>query len=198
MKKIAIFVDWENLRQRVFVEASTVLGKKINYNHIPNVIKLITSFVEPNEEIHRIFFYLAKPFGETVNGVDYSQTSTYQNSVSFIKKLAIQDNIAVRKGYLAIRGYDKNNQPIFVQKQVDMLIGLDIAHISHHKHADRVLILSADTDIIPAMKTARINGLQVVYGYCSDIQGNDIHRKLKEHSDFIRERDFGSIFNKPS
>lgn len=129
-----------------------------------------------------------------MNGIDYSQTKTYQNSAAFLSNLAVQDNIAVRKGYLAIRGYDKNNQPIFVQKQVDMLIGLDIAHVSHYKHADRVLILSADTDIIPAMKTARINGLQVVYGYCSDVQGNNIHRKLKEHSDFVRAKQFASIF----
>lgn len=195
MKKLAIFVDWENVRQRVFIKASETNNKKVNYNKIENVITLVKAFVDPKqEEIYRIFFYVAKPFGETINNIDYSNTKTYQNSMSFLKDLAVQDNVAIRKGYLAVRGFDKNNHPIFVQKQVDMLIGLDISHISHHKHADRVLILSADTDIIPAMKTARIAGLQVVYGYCPDVQKDDIHRKLKEHSDFIRGADFGSIF----
>ena len=60
-----------------------------------------------------------------------------------------------------------------------MLFGLDIAHVSYNRLVDRILILSSDTDIVPAMKTARINGLQVILGCCPDVQ-TDIHRELKE------------------
>ena len=63
--------------------------------------------------------------------------------------------------------------PIFEQKQVDMLLGLDVAHISYCRLADRALILCCnDTDMIPAMKLARVNGLQVIVGLCPDIQSN--------------------------
>lgn len=34
-----------------------------------------------------------------------------------------------------------------------------------------------------AIKTAGINGLQVIFGYCEDVQSqSDIHKALKEHS----------------
>lgn len=91
------------------------------------------------------------------------------------------------------QGLDRNNNPIFTQKQVDMLLGLDVAYISFNKHVDRILILSADTDMIPVMKTAIIHGIQVIFSFCPDIQ-REIDRKLKEHADFIREVTFQDIF----
>lgn len=194
MKKIAVFVDWENLRQRVFIEAHKKNIKKVDYNDPTNLLAFIHFFIKPDsEEIYRIFFYLAKPYGETREGVDYSKTPVYQSSMAFLNRLAICDHLAIRKGYLALRGYDSDHKPIFEQKQVDMLIGLDIAHLSYNKLVDRALILCADTDIIPAMKIARINGIQVVYGYCPDVQ-NNVNRKLKEHADFVRPVDFKKIY----
>lgn len=196
MKKVAIFVDWENIRKCIFEQASITQKNKVNYNDTKNVIKFINSFlINGDEETYRIFCYLADPYSGTYNGVNYSKSKSYQFATAFIEKLSIEDLIAVRKGYLAMRGLDSKGTPIFIQKQVDMLLGLDIAHVSYNKLADRILILSADTDIIPAMKTARINGLQVILGFCPDIQTTtDIHRELKEHSDFIRPINFDSIF----
>ena len=194
LKKVAVFVDWENIRKGIYEEASKIYPHKINYNQFENIKKLINTFIIPDqEEIYRIFFYLANPFGGIINGVNYSQTPIYQRSISFREQLEIQELIAVRKGDLLYRGLDHNNHPIFMQKKVDMLFGLDIAHVSYGKLADRVLILCADSDIIPAMKTARINGLQVIFGCCPDIQ-KDIRRELKAHSDFIRAKDFKVIF----
>ncbi|MFH1241429.1 MAG: NYN domain-containing protein [Pseudomonadota bacterium] len=194
LKKVAIFVDWENVRKGIFDEASRKYPSRIDYNHVENVLALIKSFLDiKQEEIYRIFFYLAEPFSGTLRGINYSQTPTYQHAIAFIERLSIQDQIALRKGDLAVRGFDVNSKPIFIQKKVDMLMGLDIAHVSYNKLADRILVLCADTDIIPAMKTARINGLQVIFGYCSDLQV-DIRRELKLHSDFIRDRQFSLIF----
>jgi len=194
MKKVAIFVDWENIRIGVFEESARNHHKKINYNNVDNIIKFIHSFIDgKNEEIYRIFFYLTDPFGSVINGTDYSKTPTYELSTALIDKLAVTEYVALRKGSLVVRGLDANKKPIFIQKKVDMLFGLDIAHVSYNKLVDRVLILSADTDIVPAMKTARINGLQVIFGCCSDIQC-DIHRELKEHADIIRAISFQKIF----
>jgi len=194
LKKVAIFVDWENIRIGVFGEAAKTHQKKVGYNQVDNITKFINAFIDQqSEEIYRIFFYLADPYGGIINEIDYSKTPTYSLSTSLMEKLAVTEYVALRKGSLVVRGLDKNNKPIFIQKKVDMLIGLDIAHVSYNRLVDRVLILSTDTDIVPAMKTARINGLQVIFGYCPDIQC-DTHRELKEHSDIIRAIPFKSIF----
>jgi len=194
LKKVAIFVDWENVRKGIFDQAAKAYPSRIDYNQVENVLTLIKSFLETaQEEIYRIFFYLAEPFSGTLRSVNYSKTPTYQHAIAFMERLGVQDQIALRKGDLAARGFDQNNKPIFVQKKVDMLLGLDIAHVSYNKLSDRILVLCADTDIVPAMKTARINGLQVIFGYCSDLQA-DIRRELKVHSDFMRDRQFSTIF----
>jgi len=43
-KKIAIFVDWENVRKSVFEEAYKRTGNKIDYNDVKNALKLFGSF----------------------------------------------------------------------------------------------------------------------------------------------------------
>ena len=193
-KKVAIFVDWENVRKGIFEEASNTLHKKINYNDVDNTLKFFYAFVDSDkEEVYRTFVYLSEPYAGTAGGKDYKTTPAFTNAINFIEKLQVKDHIAIRKGKIVYRGIDNQNKPIFMQKQVDMLLGLDIAHIAYNKLADRALILTADTDIIPAMKTARINGLQVIWGCCPDTQGV-LPKELRKHADFIREIKFSSIF----
>ncbi len=193
-KKIAIFVDWENIRKGIFIKAYKTLEKKIDYNDIENVLKLFNSFVDfDNEEIYRIFVYVAEPYGGIINGVDYKTNPVYILGTQFIKNLQIKEHIAVRKGKLVFRGFDKKGKPIFVQKRTDMLLGLDVAHVAFNKYADRALILCFDTDVIPAMKEARIHGMQVVLGWCSDLQSKP-DDDLRKHADFIRNNKFSSIF----
>jgi len=100
---------------------------------------------------------------------------TFAASDSWLGDLASRELFAVRRGTLAFRGWVPRNIPVagrgltdddfkpnFEQKGVDMRIGLDIASISAAGRADRILLVSADTDLIPATKHARKSGLQVV------------------------------------
>ena len=73
-----------------------------------------------------------------------------------------------------------------------MLLGLDIAHVAYNKLVDRIMVFSCDLDVIPAMKVARINGLQVIWACCPDIVQTP--NEIKRHSDFVREIDFLKIF----
>ena len=66
-----------------------------------------------------------------------------------------------------------------------MRIGLDIATFSQNESVHQIILISGDTDMIPAMKHARKAGLEVgliqlpppVYG---------LHNTLKAHADFVR------------
>ena len=136
---------------------------------------------------------MAEPYGGVIGTVDYKKTPVYSLGMQFIENLQIRNHIALRKGKLVFRGFDQNKKPMFEQKRTDMLLGLDIAHVAFNKYADRALILCFDTDMIPAMKEARIHGLQVIWGSCSDIQSNP-DGDLRKHADFIRDKTFASIF----
>lgn len=93
-----------------------------------------------------------------------------QNLLASLKKL---DNFAVREGSLSFCGWkvkkksynktplDDDFEPELHQKGVDIKIGLDLAWISFNHIADKVIFVTGDSDFIPAIKTARRNGIFV-------------------------------------
>ena len=62
-----------------------------------------------------------------------------------------------------------------------MKMGLDIASVATKKLADLLILISGDADIVPALKFARREGMQVGL----DPLRNPIQRELSEHVDFI-------------
>jgi len=201
-KKVAVIIDWDNVRKGLFEEASKINKDwKVNYMDPQNVINLVESFIEDDEEIYRIFLYLTKPFFPDPAKEKKWGKKEFEKSIKvakrqkeFIEKIGVWDLIALRKGKLKVK--EKMGKPIFMQKQVDMLMGLDIAHLSYNRLVDRILILCGDTDIIPALKIARTNGIQIILGHCPDIHKINFE-EIKFHSDFIREKNFREIFNLP-
>ncbi len=210
--KVAILVDWENIKNKFFQNYSLLkenTPKFFYYKHTSKLPKFFLEFLEPDEIPYRIFFYLAeaykgkqkKPNGEIV---DFSQTEEAKITDHFINHLSILDLVAIRKGRVAFRGWEivdenvdessqKAYKPIFVQKKVDILLGLDIAHLTYHKLVDRILIFSYDTDLQPALKTARIGGIQIILPFFEEMDWYEIPLDLKAHSDFIRIRSYHEI-----
>jgi len=68
------------------------------------------------------------------------------------------------------------------QKGVDMKIGLDIASLSYKKLVDRIVLISGDSDFVPAAKVARREGIDVVL----DPMWNHVEPSLFEHIDGLR------------
>ena len=80
-------------------------------------------------------------------------------------------------------------KPHIEQKTVDMKIGLDIATIALKRLADVMIIITGDSDIVPALKFARSEGMQVGL----DPLWRPVSSDLSEHVDFV-----GTRCNKPS
>ena len=64
-----------------------------------------------------------------------------------------------------------------------MKIGLDAAWLALKRIVDHVIMVSGDTDVVPALKLARKEGLKVVMAVA---EGHKIHKELYEHSDEVR------------
>lgn len=124
------------------------------------------------ESLHRILYYDCPLFrGQKplpVSGKPYN----FSASDNWLTDLGSRDYFALRLGTLAFRGWvpkkrgqavtDEDFRPNFEQKGVDMRIGLDMAVIASTKQVQRIIIVTSDTDIVPAMKHVRTAGLQVV------------------------------------
>ncbi|HTX22768.1 MAG TPA: NYN domain-containing protein [Candidatus Aquilonibacter sp.] len=68
------------------------------------------------------------------------------------------------------------------QKGVDMRIGIDVATLSLKRIVERIILISGDTDMIPAMKLARREGVQVVLVEI----GITLSKSLDEDADLVR------------
>ena len=69
-----------------------------------------------------------------------------------------------------------------IQKGVDMKIGLDIASLSYKKLVDQIVLISVDSDFVPAAKLARLEGIDFIL----DPMGHPINDALQEHIDGLR------------
>lgn len=158
---------------------------------------------EKSENLWRIFYYDAPAFKGRVlrNPISGEPIEFPEEGNLLLQNIAARELFAVREGIVAFRGWKlKSAQiknlhkkdkleaehitPAFEQKGVDMRIGLDIATLSHKSIIERVVLVSGDTDMIPAMKHARKEGVQVVL---IKFPKHSPHAKLLEHCDLVRE-----------
>jgi len=79
---------------------------------------------------------------------------------------------------------DSDFKPDFEQKGVDLRIGLDIATYSVPRLVDRIVLVTGDTDLIPVMKLARRNGVQVVG---VELPNHKMSSELHVHVDIRRK-----------
>ncbi len=150
-----------------------------------------------DEDLFRVLYYDCAPYrGEQKLPVSGTMR-VFSDSDQWLRDLARKDFIAVRLGVLKFRGFklkkipvtggaaltDADFNPDFEQKGVDMRIGLDIAAYSALKCVDRIGLVTADTDCVPAMKLARKSGVQVVL---FALPGGSTPSELAQHSDIVR------------
>ena len=129
----AIFVDFENLRKGVFDKTHKSRKWYFDYNSNPQKVVdfcnlcVFDSFDEKDlKYLYRIFFYTARPSKDH---------KSYEKIDEFLRSLESLNHTAVRLGKLVKRKNGNNdtkndNNYTIVQKQVDMLLGIDMAEIS--------------------------------------------------------------------
>lgn len=68
------------------------------------------------------------------------------------------------------------------QKGVDMKIGIDIATLAYKRLVDQIVLISGDSDFVPAAKLARREGVDFVL----DSMGTRITDELLKHIDGLQ------------
>ena len=186
--KAVIFIDGGHLR---------VLVRKADRQYTPDYIETIAhACVAEDESLLRILYYDCAPYQGKSKLPVSGELTTFQGSDEWLKTLAAKPQFAVRFGTLKFRGFvlrdtplpdhklsDEDFQPRFEQKGVDMRIGLDIAAYASNQSVDRIVLITGDTDCLPAMKLARTAGLHVVL---VQFPGLHLARELLWHADFQR------------
>jgi uncharacterized LabA/DUF88 family protein len=206
MKKVAVIIDGgftKKIFQKFFQSPDVPTANQI--------VDLANGIIKDDEELFRIYYYDCPPFGKKLNkpitNDVFKNKELINKGNKYLRDLSLKKNIAYRRGELKFMGWSlidyklkeiisKNRElkdddffPVFRQKRVDMKIGLDIAWLSIRKIVDRIIIIAGDSDFIPAMKLARIEGVQIIVAPL----GNPINSDMEEHSDEMRDYDISNL-----
>ena len=155
-----------------------------------HLVKYCKTHLEADDRLYRIYFYDTEPYkGEGTNPVsgrviDFSSTRVAQAQMTFLRNLHRTPFVDLRLGRTLFdhqwliqstktkgildgsldpqRLLEKDVKPSIRQKGVDMMLGLDLANLVLKKLVDKVVVISADSDVEPAMQFARNEGVQVV------------------------------------
>jgi uncharacterized LabA/DUF88 family protein len=168
------------------------------------------------EQLYRILVYDCPPLSKKVHNpvtgraIDFSKVPAYQFRKALHHELVCLRKVALRLGELSdrrqwlLRGettrrllkgevkvQDLTEDDVIydaAQKGVDVKFGIDIASLAYKRLVEKVVLITGDSDFVPAAKLARREGLDVVL----DPLWNHITPSLHEHIDGLR-----SVWPKP-
>lgn len=153
----------------------------------------------------RIYYYHAPPSTEVIfNPVDNAKTDLGASALanhmkSMLDTLEMKPDLALRLGETFHSGWKLGRNatkdiirtkrvieardfvPDIKQQGVDLRIGLDIARLSLRQLVDVIVVVTGDSDFVPAFKFARREGVRVYLEH----MGHGVRRELKAHVDRI-------------
>jgi uncharacterized LabA/DUF88 family protein len=166
---------------------------------------------QPGRTLYRIFYYDCPPLEKTVyhpllrKNIAFGKSDTFTWSNDFYEEIKKLRKFALRLGCLSDEraGFALSNEKVkklcagtisisdltekdfsisFEQKGVDMRIGIDIASVAFRKQVDQIILISGDSDFVPAAKLARREGIDFIL----DPMWNPIKADLNEHIDGLQ------------
>ena len=203
--RLAILIDGEFLRRDIESRRDEPTEARDIIRHVHDVIDHLVSkgITAP---LYRVFYYTADPpSGKRINPMNTADTPLTDPRVGGKTKQLHRDleqepYVAVRRGDVVFQGWRikrgvarslmegkprpltaEDIRPNLKQKGVDMRIGLDIASLALKRLVGHVVVVTADADMVPALKLARREGLQVYL----DSLSSPGAKALRIHSDYV-------------
>lgn len=203
----AILIDAGFAKRKIQKEVKPKTVSATEFNQLVENIKRHPLL--QHKHLYRVFYYDAPPAdGQLTNPIDgstmdLSASDTARNNKRLLEDLKKQPFFALRMGQASTNGGSwkiktqkslnpspetanitltpKDIAPNITQKGVDMKIGLDIATLTLKKQVGVIVLVTADSDFVPAIKLARTEGVQIFLAHMH----HSIKPELAEHADVL-------------
>jgi uncharacterized LabA/DUF88 family protein len=150
-KRVAVFIDGSNL----YFKLRTLIPNKMDFIRY-RYRDLALSLINSDERLTYIGYYV---------GVvrDTKRTKNHEKTLELVKnqqKLFEQlrhQQIDIVKGYLLER------DGRYFEKGVDVRLAVDIVSLAQAKKYDVGIVISSDTDLIPAMQQAQVHKREIMH-----------------------------------
>jgi uncharacterized LabA/DUF88 family protein len=147
--RVAIFIDGGYLDK--------VLQKEFKFARIK--YQKLSDWMSKGMSIFRTYYYNCLPYQGSPPTED--EKDRFSRAQKFHYSLRKLPHYEVREGKLEHRGYDKDGVPIFVQKRVDILLGVDLVLLSTKLRITHASIFTGDSDFLPAIRVAKNEGVLI-------------------------------------
>lgn len=149
MGRIAIFIDAAYLQKVMRNEFSS---PRLDYAKFSEKIA-------GGREILRTYYYDCLPY-QSHPPTD-EEKERFGKKQKFLNALEKYRRFQVSLGRLEKRGKDIDGKPIFEQKRVDILLGVDLALLSAKHQITDAALVAGDSDFLPAIQAAKPEGVVV-------------------------------------
>lgn len=112
-----------------------------------------------SDQLLRAYYYHCMPYQSDPPTPE--EQARFKDKHHFITALNHIPRFQVRLGKLKLRGRTADGKPIFVQKRVDMMLGVDMALMAVKQRVDRIVLVTGDSDTIPAVEAIKPEGVVV-------------------------------------
>ena len=166
----------------VFIDGA-YLEKVLQHDHARAKINFgdLVDTIVGNDELLRAYYYHCPPYQG--NPPTEDEKLRYANRRRFFDALSHIPRFEVRLGNLAFRGLDKDDKPIFQQKRVDLMLGVDMALLASKNRVTRMALVSGDADFAPAIEAVKREGILTTLWH-----GNN-REETRPSRDLVRECD---------
>ncbi len=188
MSKVAVLVDGAFYLKR----AKNLKGERTPARRAEELARYCADHATHlGSEILRIYYYDCDPIAKKAyhpllgRTIDQSKSDEFAWKNAFFDELSRKRSVAIRKGetlegsceYVLKKSVAKSivqgktspadlTEDDFVldvfQKGVDVRIGLDIALLSQERYVEKIVLITGDSDFVPAAKFARRHGVDFV------------------------------------
>ncbi len=154
--RLAIFVDGAYLEKVAKKNDVWVDYEKLSYQILARVSARTPSVTI---DLLRTYYYNGRLHQS--NPPTEAEKEYFQKRRRFYDKLEQLPSFTVRLGVVKYRGKNNQGRPIYQQKQVDLLLGLDFALLSAKRSITHAAVVTGDSDMVPAIEEAKKEGIAV-------------------------------------
>ncbi len=147
--KVGIFIDGAYLDRTLQDEFNS---PKLDYQKLP-------IWMSQGVPIFRSYYYHCLPYQG--NPPTYDERQRFSKRQAFYNRLGQLPRFDIRLGKLEFRGTKADGSPIFTQKRVDILLGVDLVLLAAKQRISHATILAGDSDFLPAINIAKNEGVLI-------------------------------------
>jgi len=150
MDRCAIFIDGAYV-DKLFQHHLN--GIKVSYGKL-------AQHISAGCDLLRTYYYNCPPYQSNPPTPDERQR--FSSNEKFMAALSRLPRFQVRLGKLEYRGKKQDGSPIFAQKRVDILLGVDMVELAATRQISRAVLVAGDSDFLPAIEAVKRQGVLAV------------------------------------